>query len=149
VKLSVPMLTDKTAYRDQSLANGIDGDEKTFAGDSAEQRRSIGSNEAWRGNFIAVESQLCFGDGPGVSPPSSDHHSLRTRGCQFELFRQRSWHDGQSRASIDKELNFFDMPRRPGQMSFYVKNSHLNDHFKNKPILSKSMSNATARNKAR
>jgi hypothetical protein len=125
VRPSDPALTDKTVDRDQPLANGIDGDEKTFEGDSTEQRRSIGSNEAWRGNFIAVESQLCFGDGPGVSPSSSDHHSLRTRGCQFELFRQRSWHDGQSRAGIDKELNFFDMPRRPGQMSFYVKKSHL------------------------
>ena len=138
------MLTDKTVYRDQSLANGIYGDEKTFKGDSTEQRRSIGRNEARRGNFVSVESQLCFGDGPCVAPSAGEHHSLRTRGFQFELFRQRSWHDGQSRAGIDKELNFFDMPRRPSQMSFYVEKTHLNYLFKNKTIVANSTSNATA-----
>ena len=124
------MLTDKTVYRDQSLANGIDGDEKTFEGDGAEQSRFIGCNEAWGGDFIAVESQLCFGDGPYASPSSGEHHSLRTRGFQFELYRQRLRYDAQSRAGIDKELNFFDMPGRPGQMSFYVEKSHLNYLFK-------------------
>lgn len=140
------MLTDKTIYRDQSFANGIYGDEKTFEGDGTKQRRSIGGNEAWRGDFIAVESQPCFGDGPCVSLSSSDDHSLRTRGFQFELFRQRLRYDAQSRAGIDKELNFFDMPRRPGQMSLYVKKSHLNYFFKNKDIVSPSIGNAIVRN---
>jgi hypothetical protein len=36
------------------------------------------------------------------------------------------------------------MPRRPGQMSLYVKNSHLNYLFKNKAIVSPSIRNATA-----
>jgi len=149
VSPSDPVLTDKTVYRDQSFANWIDGDEKAFESDSAEQRRSIGCNEAWRGNFIAVESQLCFGDGPCVAPPSSDDHSLRARGFQLELFRQRSRHDGQSRTGIDKELNFFDVPRRSGQMSFYVEKPHLKYLFRNQVIVAKSISNATARNEAR
>ena len=145
---SDPMLTDKTIYRDQSFAHGIDGDEKTFEGDGAKQSRSIGCNEAWGGDFIAVESQLCFGDGPCISLSSSDDHSLRTRGFQFEFIRQGLWHDAQSRAGIDKELNFFDAPGRPGQMSLDVKNSHLIYLFKNKDIVSLSIGNAIARNEA-
>ncbi len=146
---SDPVLTDKTIYRDQSFAQGVDGDEKTFEGDGAEQSRSIGCNEAWGGEFIAVECQLGFGDGPCISPSSSDDHSLRTRGFQFELIRQRSRDDDQSRAGIDQELHFFDLPRRPGQLSFYVEKPHLNYLLQNRAIVSPPITNAIARIDAR
>ena len=105
------MLTDKAVNGNQSLANRIDGDEKTFKSNRAEQRRSIWSDETWSGDFLAVESQLGFGDGPDIALSASDHHALRTGGFQRELFRQRARHDAQCSASFDEEFDFFDIAR--------------------------------------
>ena len=108
------MLADKSIYGDQTLTNGIDRNEKTFESNRAEQRRSIWSDETWSGYFLAVESQLGFGDGPDIALSASDHHALRTGGFQRELFRQRARHDAQCSASFDEEFDFFDVPGRAG-----------------------------------
>ena len=138
------MLTDKSIYGDQTLTNGIDRDEKTFKSDRAEERWTSGSNEAWSGDFLAVESQLGFGDGPDIALSASDHHALRTGGFQRELFRQRARHDAERRTSIDEEFDLFDIPGRAGQLSLYVKKSHGESFFMNVVIVAQPANNATA-----
>ena len=58
------LLTDKPFYRNQALADGIDGEEKTFESDGAEQCWTLRRNKAWSRDFIAIQSQPCFGYGP-------------------------------------------------------------------------------------
>ena len=136
-------LAYKPIYGDQTLANGIDCEEKTFKSHGAEQRRTIGRNKTLSSDFIAVQSQPCFGYGPDVSLSASDHDALRTHGLQLKPFRQRSGHHAKSSAGVHKKLNFFDTSRRAGQMSLYVKQSHLKYHLSNMVIVAQSISNAT------
>ena len=67
-----PMLTDKTVHRNQALADGVDGEEKTFESDGAEQGWTLRRNKAWSRDFIAIQRQPCFGYRRDVSccPPA-------------------------------------------------------------------------------
>jgi len=114
------VLTDKPVYWDQALANGIDGEEKTFESDGAEQSWTLRRNKAWSRDFIAIQSQPCFGYGPDVPPSACDHDALRASGFQLKPFCQRSWHPAKRSASVHKKLNFFNTPRRTGQTALYV-----------------------------
>ena len=51
-----PVLTDKPVYRDQALADGIDGEEKTFESDGAEQSWTLRRNKTWSRDFIAIQT---------------------------------------------------------------------------------------------
>ena len=126
-----PVLTDKPVYRDQALADGIDGEEKTFESDGAEQGWTLRRNKAWSRDFIAIQSQPCFGYGPDISLSACDHDALRAGGFQLKPFRQRSWHHAKRSASVHKKLNFFNTPRRTGQMALYVEQSHIKSILKN------------------
>jgi hypothetical protein len=88
-----PVLTDKSVYRDQALADGIDGQEQTFESDSPEQRWTFRRNKAWGGNFIAVQSQSRLGYGPNVTLSPSDNDALRTGRLKLELFGQQPRHN--------------------------------------------------------
>jgi len=121
-----PVLTDEPIYRDQALADGIDGKEETFKSDGAEQRRTVGSNEARSSDFIAIQSQSCLRYGPYLSLSAGDHDALGASRLQLKPFRQRPRHHAQSSAGVHKKLNVFDMSCRAGQMSLDVKKSHLN-----------------------
>ena len=138
------MLTDKAVNGDQTLTNGVDRNEKTFESDSAEERWTSGSDEAWSGDFLAVESQLGFGDGPDIALSASDHDALRTGGIQRELFRQRARYDAERRTSIDEEFDLFDIPGRAGQLSLYVKKSHGESFFMKVVIVAQPANNASA-----
>ena len=129
-----PQLPDKPIYGDQTLGDGVDCEEKTLESDGAEQRRTVGRNEAWSRDFIAVQSQPRFGHGPYVSLSASDHDALRPCGLELKPFRHRSGHHAKSSTGIDKKLNFFDTSRRAGQASPYVKQSHLNTFSKTRPL---------------
>jgi len=120
MKYSQTELADEPVYGNQSFADGINCQEKTFKSHGAEQRRTVGRNEAGSRDFIAVQSQPRFRHGPNVSLSAGDHHALGASRLQFEPFRQRARYHTQSGAGVDKELNFFDSPGRTGQMSFYV-----------------------------
>jgi hypothetical protein len=87
-----PALADKPVYRDQALAYGTNGEEQTFESDGAEQGWTLRRNKAWSRDFIAIQSQPCFGYGPDVSLSTRDHDALRAGGFQLKTFRQRSWH---------------------------------------------------------
>jgi hypothetical protein len=128
-------LTDKPVYRDQALADWIDGEEKTFEGDGAEQRRTIGCDKALSSDFVAVQSQTCLRHGPNISLPTSDHDALRPNRFQLKPFSQRPWYYSKGSAGVDKQLNFFATPCWAGQPSLYVKQSHLKSLLKRKPIL--------------
>ena len=143
MKHSQTELTDKPVHGNQAFADGINRQEKTFKSHGAEQRRTIGSNKTLSSDFIAVQTQPCFGYGPDVSLSASDHDALRTHGLQLKPFRQRSGHHAKSSAGVHKKLNFFDTSRRAGQMSLYVKQSHLKCHLSNMVIVAQSISNAT------
>jgi hypothetical protein len=137
------MLTDKPVYWDQALADGIDGEEKTFESDGAEQRWTLRRNKTWSRDFIPVQCQPCFSYGPDVSLSARDHDALRAGGFQFKPFRQRSRHHTKRGASVYKKLNFFNTPRRTGQMALYVKQSHIKSLLKNMAIVAQPTNNAT------
>lgn len=136
-------LTDKSFYRDQALADGINGEEKAFESDGAEQGWTLRRNKARSRDFIAIQGQPCFGYGPHVSLSARDYDALRAGGVQLKPFRQRAWHHAKRSAGVDKKLNFFNTPRRTGQMAFYVKQSHIKSLFKNMAIVAQQTNNAT------
>jgi hypothetical protein len=138
-----PALTDKPVYRDQALADGIDGEEKAFESDGAEQGWTLRRNKAWSRDFIAIQSQSCFGYGPDVTLSARDHDALRAGGFQLKSFRQRSRHHARGRAGVHKKLNFFNKPRRTGQMALYVEQSHIESLLKNRAIVAQPTNNAT------
>ena len=129
-----PLLTDKPVYRDQALANGNDGEEKTFESDGAKQGWTLRRNKAWSRDFIAIQSQPCFGYGPDVSLSARDHDALRAGGFQLKFFRQRSWHHAKRSASAHKKFNFFNTSRRTGKMALYVEQPHIKSLLKTRPL---------------
>jgi hypothetical protein len=139
-----PVLTDKSVNRDQAFADGIHGEEETFKSDGAKQSWTLWRNKAWSCDFIAIQSQPCFRYGPDVSLSASDHDALRAGGFQLKLVRQRSRHHAKCCAGVHEKLNFFDTPRRTGQMAFYVKQSHFNRLFKNRVIVAQQIDSARA-----
>jgi hypothetical protein len=138
-----PTLAHKPLYRDQALADGINGEEQTFQSDGAEQGRTFGRNETWSHDFIAVQTQSCFGDGPDISLSTRDHDALRADGLQLKLLGQRSWHHGERSLSVNKKLAFFNMPCRTRQMGLYVEQSHIESLLKNRAIVAQPTNNAT------
>jgi len=141
--LADPQLADKPIYGDQTLADRIDCEEKTFKSHGAEQRGTVWRNEAWSRDFIAVQSQPRFGHGPYVSLSAGDHDALRACGLELKPFRQRSRHHAKSGAGVHKKLNFFDTSGRTGQASLYVEESHLKYLLKNTAIVAQPTDNAT------
>jgi hypothetical protein len=123
-RCAAPKSTDKAVYGDQPLSDGIDGQEKTFESDGAEQGWTLRRNKAWSRNFIAIQSQPCFGYRPVFSLSARDHDALRASGFQLKPFRQRSRHHAKRSAGVNQQLNFFNTARRTGQMSLYMKQSH-------------------------
>ena len=118
-------LTDKSLYGDQTLGDGIDCEKKTFKSHGAEQRRAVGCNKAWSRDFIAVQSQPCFGYGPYVSLSASDHDPLRPSRFQLKPLRQWSRYYRKGGAGVYEQLNFFATPCRTRQTCLYVEKSHL------------------------
>jgi hypothetical protein len=139
-----PALTDKPVYRDQALADGIDGEEKTFESDGAEQGWTLRRNKAWCRDFIAIQSQPRFCHGPNVSLSACDHDALRAGGFQLKPFRQRSWHHAKRSAGVHKKLNFFNTSRRTGQMALYVEQSHIESLLESMAIVAQPTNNATS-----
>ena len=137
------VLTNKPVYRDQALGDGIDGEEKTFESDGAEQDWTLRRNKAWSRDCIAIQSQPCFSYGPDPSLSARDHDALGAGGFQLKFFRQRSWHHAKRSASVHKKLNFFNTPRRTGQMALYVEQSHIKSLLKNTAIVAQPTNNAT------
>jgi hypothetical protein len=138
-----PVLTDKPVYWDQALTDGIDGEEKTFESDGAEQGWTLRRNKAWSCDCIAIQGQLCFGYRPDLWLSSRDHDALGAGGFQLKFFRQRSWHHAKRSASVHEKLNFFNTPRRTGQMALYVEQSHIKSLLKNTAIVAQPTNNAT------
>jgi hypothetical protein len=138
-----PPLTDKPVYRDQALADRIDGEEQAFESDGAKQGWTVWRNKAWSRDFITIQSQPCFGDGPNVSLSAGDHDALRARGFQLKLFSQRSQHHSERSAGVHKKLNLFNVSRRTGEMPLYVEQSHIKSLPKNSAIVAQPASNAT------
>ncbi len=103
MKRSQSELANKPVYGNQSLAEGINCQEKTFKSHCAEQWRTVGGNEAGSRDFIAVQGQPCFRHGPNVSLSAGDHDALGASRLQFEPFRQRARYHVQSGAGVDKE----------------------------------------------
>jgi hypothetical protein len=120
-----PSLTDKAIDGNQSLGDRIDGQEKTFKGHGAEQRRTVGRDETWGRDFSAVQRQTSFGYRPDIPLAARNDDALRAGGFEFESFRQWAGHHAERRASVHEQLDFFNAPRWPGQMAFYVKQSHV------------------------
>ena len=137
-----PVLTDKPVYRDQALADGIDGEEKTFESDGAEQGWTLRRNKARSRDFIAIQSQPCFGYGPDISLSARDHEALGAGGFQIKPFRQRSWQHAKGSARVDKKLDFFNTPSWTGQMALYVEQSHIKSFVKNMAIVAQRTNNS-------
>jgi hypothetical protein len=129
-----PSLSDKAIDRNQSLGDRIDGQEKTFKGDGAEQRRTVGRDETWGRDFSTVQRQTSFGYRPDIPLAACDDDALRAGDFQFEPFRQWAGYHAKRRASVYEQLDFFNAPRRSGQMAFYVEQSHVKN-LKNKFIV--------------
>jgi hypothetical protein len=55
-RLSDTPLAYKPIYRDQTLGNRIDCQEKTFKSHGTQQSRTVGRYEALRSDFVAVQS---------------------------------------------------------------------------------------------
>jgi hypothetical protein len=137
------VLANKPVYRYQALANGIDGEEKTFQSDGAQQGWTVRRYKTWRRNFIAIESQTCFGYGPDVPLSAGNHHPFRPRGFQLKLFRQGLRQHAKRSASVHKKFNFFNTARRTGQMAPYVEQSHIQCPLNDELIVAQLTNNAT------
>lgn len=137
------VLTDKSVYRDQTLADRIDREEKTFERDGAEQGWTIRSNKAWGGDFVAGQRQPRFGDRPDSLLSARDDDALRAGGFQLKPFRQRSRHHAKRSASVHKKLDFFNAPRWTGQTALYAEQSHIKSLQKNRVIVARAINNAT------
>jgi hypothetical protein len=137
------MLTDKSVYRDQTLADRIDGKEKTFERDRAEQGWTLRRNKARRRDFIAGQRQPRFGYGPDSLLSARDHDTLRASGFQLKPFRQRSRYHAKRSAGVHTKLDFFDAPRRTGDMALYVEQPHIKSLLKNTVIVARPINNAT------
>ena len=124
-------LTDKPVYRDQTLADRIDGEEKTFERDGAEQGGTLWRNKTWSRDLITIQSQPCLGYGPDSLLSASDYDVLRASGLDLKLFCQRSRHHTKRSTSVHKKLDFFNTPRRTGQLALYVEQSHIKSLLKN------------------
>jgi hypothetical protein len=138
-----PVLTDKPVYRDQTLADGIDGEEKTFERNGAEQGGTLWRNKTWSRDLITIQSQPCFGYGPDSLLSASDYDALRASGLELKLFCQRSRHHTKRSTGVHKKLDFFNASRRTGQMALYVEQSHIKSLLKNSLIVARPMNNAT------
>jgi hypothetical protein len=123
--VSWPASADKPIYRDQTLGDGIDCEEKTFKSHGTEQGRTVWGDETLSRDFVAVQGQTRLRHGPNVSLPASNHNPLRPSRFKLKLFRQRSRYYRKGSASIYQQFKFFGTPRRAGQASLYVKQSHL------------------------
>ena len=119
------VLTNKPVYRDQALADGVDGQKQSFQSDSSEQCWTFRRNKAWSGNFIAVQSQSCLGYGPHITLSASDNDALRTSRLELKLFGQQPRHNAKSCSGVHQKLNFFNPSCRAGQMGFYMEQSHI------------------------
>ena len=138
------MLTDKSVYRDQTLADRIDREEKTFERDGAEQSWTLRGNKALSRDFIASQNQPCFGYGPDSLLSARDDDALRAGGLQLKPFRQRSRHHAQRSAGVHKKIDFFNEPRWTGQTALYVEQSHIKSLQKNRIIVARAINNATS-----
>jgi hypothetical protein len=136
-------LTDKPVYRDQTLADGIDGEEKTFERDGAEQGGTFWRNKTWSRDLITIQSQPCLGYGPDSLLSASDYDALRASGLELKLFCQRSRHHTMRSTGVHKKLDFFNKPRRTGQMVLYVEKFHIKSLLKNSIIVARPINNAT------
>ena len=137
------VLTHEPIHRDQALADRIDREEKTFESYGSEQGWTFWRNKAWRRDFIAIQSQPCFGYGPDISLSASDYDVLRAANFQLKSLRQQSWHHAKRSASVHKKLNFFNASRWTGQMALYMEQSHIKNLVKNLFILPQPTINAT------
>jgi hypothetical protein len=142
-QITHPGLTDKPVYRNQSLGDRVDGEKKAFESDGTEQGRTLRRNKALSCDFGAIQSQPCFSYGPDVSLSACDHDALRAGGFQLKPFGQRSRHHAKRSSRVHKKLNFFNPPRRAGQMTFYVEQSHIQSLLKNMVIVTQPTNNAT------
>ena len=120
-----PFSADKPVHGDEALADRIDGEKKAFESDGAKQGRSLGRDKTWSCNLIPIQRQSCFSNRPDVSLSTCDHHALRAGGLQLKPLRQRLRHHTEGSSSIDKQLHFLNAPRRPGEMTLYVKKPHI------------------------
>ena len=136
-------LTDKPVYRDQTLADRIDGEEKTFERDGAEQGGTLWRNKTWSRDLITIQSQPCLGYGPDSLLSASDYDVLRASGLELKLFCQRSRHHTKRSTGVHKKLDFFNTPRRTGQMALYVEKFHIKSLLKNNIIVARLINNAT------
>jgi hypothetical protein len=143
-RLAGPRLADKSVYGNQTLADRIDCEEKTFKSHGTEECRTVGRNKAGGSDFIAIQRQPCLCHGAYVSLSASDYDTLRTSRLQLKPFRQRSGHHAKSSAGINKELNVFDMSRGARQMPLYMKKSHLNAFSQTCCILTQTPANTTS-----
>lgn len=139
-----PRLADESVYRDQTLADGIDREEKTFKSHGTEECGTVGRNEAGGSNLIAVQSQSCLCHGPYVALSASDYDTLRASRLQLKPFCQRSGHHAKSSTGVDKELNVFDKSCRAPQAPLYVKKSHVNAFTNTYCILAQTSANTTS-----
>jgi hypothetical protein len=144
-----PVLTHEPVHWNQALADGIDREEKTFESDGAKQGWTFWRNKTWSRNIIPIQSQPRFGYGPDISLSARDYDVLRAGNFQLKSFRQRSWHHTKRGTSVHKKLNFFNKPRRTGQMTLYVEQSHIKSLLKNSFILPQPTINATVLSSAK
>ena len=74
---------------------------------------------------------------------ASDYDVLRASGLDLKLFCQRSRHHTKRSTSVHKKLDFFNTPRRTGQLALYVEQSHIKSLLKNMAIVAQPTNNAT------
>src|ERR1700745_2130129 len=111
-RLADPQLANKSIHGNQTFADWVDCQEKTFKSHGTEQRRTIRRYEALSSDFVAIQSQPCLCDGPNVALFACDHDALRPSGFQLEPCGQRLGYDGKSSAGVYQQLNFFGTPCR-------------------------------------
>src|SRR5688572_31598988 len=84
-RLAGPRLADKSVYGNQTLADGIDCEEKTFESHGTQECRTVGRNKAGRSDFIAIQRQPCLCHGPYGSLSASHYDRWKKESADASL----------------------------------------------------------------
>lgn len=100
--------------RNKALCHRVHTQEQALEGYRTEQWRSVRSDEAGGGYFIAVDAETNFRDGPHVALPARGYHGPGPPGNKPEPVRKRSRDDEKSRSGVHDQFYILGAARGTG-----------------------------------
>ena len=120
-------LDGKALDLDETLGDGIDGEEETFQSDGSKQRWPTRSDEARSRDLTSVDGETHFGDGPGLPAPSGRLNRLMTLRDEPELVGDGAWNDEERRSGVHQHVDRRCPTGRASDSGGNVEQSHIAD----------------------